>query len=199
MQVWNVLHMARWKYRTQSAAKKWPSAHDRTTLSSWIFATKACIDNRKKKLVDQQYLLHTSSQYGELLLTSSWDQFGVWAPQQIQRVLRGFCVLALLVERRRSPEANQTLHDIWPSPGLLHYIYTLSGALVPWRNFATCEIHFASKTSFVLHWQHSCMALQQRGQPNFTAWYKEWNCGTFAEGATYIRLGGHHVWHWPTF
>jgi len=51
MQVWNVLHMARWKYRTQSAAKKWPSAHDRTTLSSWIFATKACIDNRKKNLL----------------------------------------------------------------------------------------------------------------------------------------------------
>jgi len=25
------------------------------------------------------------------------------------------------------------------------------------------------------------------------AWYKEWNYGTFAEGATYIRLGGHHI------
>jgi len=23
-------------------------------------------------------------------------------------------------------------------------------------------------------------------------WYKEWNYGTFAEGATYIRLGGPH-------
>jgi len=28
---------------------------------------------------------------------------------------------------------------------------------------------------------------------------QEWNYGTFAEGATYIRLGGHHVGHWPTF
>ena len=36
-------------------------------------------------------------------------------------------------------------------------------------------------------------------QPNFAAWYKEWNYGTFAEGTTYIRLGGHHVGHWPTF
>ena len=36
-------------------------------------------------------------------------------------------------------------------------------------------------------------------QPNFAAWYKEWNYGTFAEGATYIRLGGHHVGHRPTF
>jgi len=33
-----------------------------------------------------------------------------------------------------------------------------------------------------------------RGTP-----YKEWNYGTFAEGATYIQLGGHHVGHRPTF
>ena len=36
-------------------------------------------------------------------------------------------------------------------------------------------------------------------QPNFAAWYKEWNYGTFAEGATYIRLSGHHVGYRPTF
>jgi len=36
-------------------------------------------------------------------------------------------------------------------------------------------------------------------QPNFAASYKEWNYGTFADGATYIRLGGHHVGHRPTF
>jgi len=29
-------------------------------------------------------------------------------------------------------------------------------------------------------------------EPSFAAWYKEWNYRTFAEGATYIRLGGHH-------
>ena len=28
---------------------------------------------------------------------------------------------------------------------------------------------------------------------------KEWNYGTFAEGATYIWLGNHHIGHWPTF
>jgi len=30
-------------------------------------------------------------------------------------------------------------------------------------------------------------------QPNVAAWYKEWNYGTFADGATYIRLGGRDV------
>ena len=36
-------------------------------------------------------------------------------------------------------------------------------------------------------------------QRNFAAWYKEWNYGTFEDGASYIWLGGHHVGHRPTF
>jgi len=50
-------------------AKKSPSAHHCTTLSGYIFATKAHIDN-PKKLVKQQYLLQMSPQYGELRPTS---------------------------------------------------------------------------------------------------------------------------------
>jgi len=41
-------------------AKKSPSAHSRTTLSGYIFVTKAHIDNGKK-LVKQQYLPHMFS------------------------------------------------------------------------------------------------------------------------------------------
>jgi len=36
-------------------------------------------------------------------------------------------------------------------------------------------------------------------QPDFVTWYKEWSYGTFAEGDTYIRLGGDHVGQRPTF
>jgi len=32
----------------------------------------------------------------------------------------GFLVLASLLHRRRSTEVNQTLHDVWPSPRLVH-------------------------------------------------------------------------------
>jgi len=32
----------------------------------------------------------------------------------------------------------------------------------------------------------------------FAAWYKEWNCGTFADGTVCIRLGVRHVGHRPT-
>jgi len=53
-------------------AKNLPSAHHHTTLSGHIFATEACIDNRKK-LVKQPYLLHMSPQCGELWPTNGWD------------------------------------------------------------------------------------------------------------------------------
>jgi len=35
----------------------------------------------------------------------------------------GFLVLASLLQRRRSTEDNQTLHNVWPLPGLIDYIY----------------------------------------------------------------------------
>jgi len=33
----------------------------------------------------------------------------------------GFRILASFLHPRRSTEVNQTLHDVWPSPGLVHY------------------------------------------------------------------------------
>jgi len=52
MQVWNVLHAARWKYlKYKNDAKKLPSVHHPTTSSGYIFATKARIDIRKKNLL----------------------------------------------------------------------------------------------------------------------------------------------------
>jgi len=45
----------------------------------------------------------------------------------------GFRVLVSLLHRRRSMEVNQTLHDVWPSPGLVHYVYTFWGLLPPNR------------------------------------------------------------------
>ena len=59
--------------------------HHRTTLSGYISATKAHIDNRKK-IFKQQYLLHMSSQYGELRPTNGWDRLaGLGHPIIFQR------------------------------------------------------------------------------------------------------------------
>jgi len=55
---------------------------------------------------------------------------GVWGtPANFNR----FRVLALLLQQRRSPEASQTLNDVWPSPRLLHYIHIFR-ALAPGPN-----------------------------------------------------------------
>ena len=40
----------------------------------------------------------------------------------------GFRVLASLLHQSRSTEVNQTLHDVWPSPELVWYIYTFGGS-----------------------------------------------------------------------
>jgi len=106
MQVWNMLHAARYKYRTQKWCKKSPSWHHPTTLSGYIFATKACIDNQKKKLVKQQYLHHMSLQYGELRPTSRWDRFvSLGHPSKFQRVLR----LGSVTARHLVVNVSQTL------------------------------------------------------------------------------------------
>ena len=97
----------------------------------------------------------------------------------------GFRVLASLLQRRRSTETNQAMHDVWPSPELVHFIY-IFGALAPLRNFATCKIHFASKSCVLLYWQRYCTTLEQ------------WASAKLRRGM-FTRQGGHHVGHWPTF
>jgi len=66
-----------------------------------------------------------SPQYGELGPLMAEIGLPVWGtPANFNR----FRVLPLLLQRRYSPEANQTLHDVWPSPGLVQYIYIFGGS-----------------------------------------------------------------------
>ena len=103
MQVSNLLHAARCKYRTQKNRQKctiWAPSHN---LSGYIFATKAHIDHRKK-IVKQQYLLHMSSQYSERWPTNGWDRFtSVGHPTTFRWVLRVGSVTALHSSSGRQP------------------------------------------------------------------------------------------------
>jgi len=110
-----------------------------------------------------------------------------------------FRVLASSLQRRRSPEANQTLHDVWPSPGLVHYIYIFGGFCPPDEILLRAKFTLLPSLAFSYIGSVTAWHSSSGPQPNFAAWYKEWNFGTFAEGVTYIRPGGHHVGHWPTF
>jgi len=99
-----------------------------------------------------------SPQYGELRPTNGWYLLArVW---DIPANFNGFRVLASLLQRRRSTEVKQTLYDVWPSPGVVHYIYIFLGSC-PVTEFCHGKIHFASNSCVLLYWQRFCTALQQ--------------------------------------
>jgi len=99
--------------------------HHRTTLSGYIFATKAHIDNRKK-LVKHQYLLHMSSQYGDLRPTNSWDRLtSLGHPCKFQLVSRLGSITArhLVVGVSCGVEQRRHLYSAgWPSRWALAHI-----------------------------------------------------------------------------
>jgi len=113
MQAWNVLHVACWKYRTQKWCKKSPSGHHRTTLSGWIRHVLTIGKNLLNSNTSST-CPHNMAEIGS----------GVWGTPAKFNVFR---ILASLLQRRGSLEANQTLHDVWLSPALLHYVHIFWG------------------------------------------------------------------------
>jgi len=88
--------------------QKMPSGHHPTTLSGYIFATNAHIDNSKKKLVKQQYIVHMYSQCSEA-------NFGPLAAEIVLLVwgtpanFNGFRLLAMLLHGTPVVGISQTL------------------------------------------------------------------------------------------
>jgi len=78
------------KIQDAKMTQKSPSAHHRTTLSGYIFETKACIDNQKKNLLSSSIsstCSHNMVNFGRP--TSGWDRFrSLGHPSKFQRVLR---------------------------------------------------------------------------------------------------------------
>jgi len=101
-----VLHGARWKYGTQKSCQKSPSRHHRTTLSGYIFATKARIDNRKKSLLSSNISStcpHNMVNFGELaaeIVSLVWGTPGNF---------NGFRVLVALLHGISVVGVSQTL------------------------------------------------------------------------------------------
>jgi len=165
MQVWNLLHAARWKHRTQKSRQKSPSGHHRTTLSDYIFATKARIDNRKK-LVKQQYVLHMSPQYGELRPTSGWDRLtSLGYPCKFQLVSRLSSVTAATSLTGSQPNFARCLAVSWAGTLYIHFrgIFSPNGIL--------SGAKFTLRSSLALSYIASVTArhLSSGHQPNFAA------------------------------
>ena len=115
-----------------------------------------------KKLVKWQYLIRMSLQYGEFRPTNIWDLLvSLGHPSKFQRVSCLGFVTAATSFIGGQPNFTRCLAISWA--GILYiYIYIhFLGAFAPWRNFARCKLHFASKPCILLYWQHYCMALEQ--------------------------------------
>jgi len=114
---------------------------------------------------------HSMVNFGPL--TAEIDS-GVWGTPAN---FNGFRVLALLLQRRRSTQVNQTLHDVWPSPALVDYIHYW-GLLPP--NGILPRAKFTASKSCVYIFSVTARHWSSERQPNFAAWYKEWNYRAFA-------------------
>ena len=109
----------------QKLTKNLPSGHHGTILSGYIFATEARIDNRKKNLLNSTIPSTCSQSMVNCGPLAAEIGLPVWGTPAN---FNGFRILPSLLQQRCSPEANQTLHDVWPSPGLVHYICIFRGS-----------------------------------------------------------------------
>jgi len=127
MQVWNVLHAARWKYRMQKWCKKSPSAHHRTICLAISLQLRHIIDNQKSLLNSNisSTCPHNMVNAGPLTAEISWRVLGTPAN------FNGFRILASLLHQR-STQANQILLCTMFDRLLGWYsIYTFLAALAP--------------------------------------------------------------------
>jgi len=98
--------------------------------------------------------------FGPLPTEIDWRVWGTPAN------FNGFRVLALLLQRRRSMEANQTLHDVWMSPAwagrlFIHFLWLLPrNGVLPGAKF-TLRPFASSKSCTLLYWQRHSTALEQ--------------------------------------
>jgi len=128
-----------------AGCKKSVYGHRRTNLSGYILPTKARIDSRKKNLLSS----NISS-----ICPHNMVNFGLLAAEIVSLIFgtpgnfNGFHVLASWLQQRRSMEANQTLHGVWRSPVLVHYIYIFGGSC-PVMEF--CQVQNSLCILQVLH------------------------------------------------
>jgi len=128
-----------------------------------------------KKLVKWPYLLHMSLQYGEPQPSNGWDQFrSLGHPSKFQRVSRLGFVTALTSLNGGQP--NLARCSAVSCTGILY-------------------VHFGG--GGFLYWHHYCTALEQQASAKLCVVVHGMELRYFAEGATYIRLGSHHVGQWP--
>ena len=150
------LHAARWNTGRQKLQKNSLSAHHVITLSGYIFATEACIDNRKQKLLNSN--THMSLQYRDLRPTSGWRRF-----VSLGHIanFNGFRVLAALLHGTLVVGVSQTFRR-WTEGATCIWRGPLRGILAHILGFGSrpCDHYFRSVCLSV------CLFVQSFSQPS---------------------------------
>ena len=152
---------------------------------------------QSEKLVKQQYLLHMSAQYGERQPTNGRDRFSsLEHPTKFQRVSRLGFVTAATSLTGSQPNFARSLAVFWAGTPYIHFRRLLSpNVILPVAKFTLLgpSLEFSYIGSVTA--RHSSTGRQ----PNFAAWYKEWNYGTYRsssfsqEDRHLYSEGVHHV------
>jgi len=85
-------------------------------------------------------------------------------------------------------EANQTLHDVWPSAGLVDYMYIFGGCC-PLSEFCPMQNSLCVQLLHS-HWQRYCTARHQR------AWAKLWLPHATRNGITELSQRAPPIFGW---
>jgi len=176
---------------TKNYAKKSPSVHHRN-LGTYR-------QSKKNLLNSNIFSTCPHNMMNFCLVTAEIDWWILGTPANFN----GFRVLASLLHRCHSTEVNQTLHDVWPFPGLVHYIYIFGvlspNGLLPGAKFTLRPSLPFSYICSVTAWHWNNMR-----QPNFAA-YNTRNgitalslLVTFYRGRRLYSEGGHNVGQPPT-
>jgi len=108
------------RFAENTGRKNSPSAHHRTILSGYMFATKACIDNPKNMLNGNISFTcpHNMVNFGPLTAENGWRVWGT------PSYFNGFRVLSSWQHRLVAQRRSTKLLDDW----LVHYIYIFVGS-----------------------------------------------------------------------
>ena len=156
---------------------------------------------QSEKLAKHQYLLQTSSQYGELRPTDGWNRLtSLGHRSKFQRVSHVGFVIALTSLNGCQPNFARCL----ASAGMVHYIYRFWGLLLP--NGILLGAKFTLHPSLAFSYIGSVIA--RHSSSGASATLRRDTRNGFTElsllvicnrGCHIYSEGGHHVGHRPTF
>jgi len=126
MQVWNLLHAALWKCRTQEIRQKNRHLGTIAQLCRAIYLQLRHVSTIGKKLLSSSISSTRPHNMVNFSLLAAEIVSLVWGTQAN---FNGFRIFASLLQRRRSTEANHTLQfaRCLALPGLVDYIYSFGG------------------------------------------------------------------------